>query len=43
MVKLFQLKSSNGWGDSNFKDLLTLFKDMLPQGNFVPKTIYEAK
>jgi hypothetical protein len=43
MVKLFQLKMSNGWSDCSFKDLLMLLKDMLPQGNTVPKTIYEAK
>jgi hypothetical protein len=43
MVKFFQLKASNGWSDGNFKDLLTLLKDMLPQGNVVPKIIYEAK
>jgi hypothetical protein len=43
MVKLFQLKASNGWSDCSLKDLLTLLKDMLPQGNAVPKTVYEAK
>jgi hypothetical protein len=43
MVKLFQLKESNGWSDCSFKELLTLLKDMLPQGNVVPKTVYEAK
>ena len=43
MVKLFQLKASNGWSDYSFRDFLTLLKDMLPQGNTVPKTIYEAK
>jgi hypothetical protein len=43
MVKLFQLKVSNEWSDGSFKDLLTLLKDMLPQGNSVPETIYEAK
>jgi hypothetical protein len=43
MVKLFQLKVSNGWSDDSFKDLLTLLKDMLPQGNIVPETVYEAK
>jgi hypothetical protein len=43
MVKLFQLKASNGWSDCSFKDLLMLFKDMLPQGNAVPETVYEAK
>jgi hypothetical protein len=43
MMKLFQLKASNGWSDSSFKDLLTLLKDMLPQGNAVPETVYEVK
>jgi hypothetical protein len=43
MVKLFQLKVSNGWSDCSFKDLLMLLKDMLPQGSVVPKTVYEAK
>jgi hypothetical protein len=43
MVKLFQLKASNIWSDCSFKDLLTLLKDMLPQGNAIPGTIYEAK
>jgi hypothetical protein len=27
MVKLFQLKASNGWGDYSFEDLLMLLKD----------------
>jgi hypothetical protein len=43
MVKLFQLKAINRWSDGSFKDLLTLLKDMLPQGNVVPKTVYEVK
>jgi hypothetical protein len=43
MVKLFQLKASNRWSDCSFNDLLTLLRDKLPQGNTVPKTIYEAK
>jgi hypothetical protein len=43
MVKLFQLKASNGWSDCIFKDLLMLLKDMLPQGNTILETIYEAK
>jgi hypothetical protein len=43
IVKLFQLKASNRWSDGSFKDLLTLLKDMLPQGNVVPSIVYEAK
>jgi hypothetical protein len=43
MVKLFLWKVRNGWSDCSFKELLTLLKDMLLQGNVVPKTIYKAK
>jgi hypothetical protein len=43
MVKLFQLKASHRWSDGSFKELLALLKDMLPQGNTVPETVYEAK
>jgi hypothetical protein len=43
MVKPFQLKASNGWSDGSFNDLLTLLKDMLPQGNSVLETVYEVK
>jgi hypothetical protein len=43
MVKLFQYKASNGWSDGSFRDLLTLLKDMLSQGNSVPEAVYEAK
>jgi hypothetical protein len=43
MVKLFQLKASNGWSDYSFKDMLMLLKDMLPQDNSVSETIYEIK
>jgi hypothetical protein len=41
MVKLFQLKASNGWSDCSFKNLLLLLKDMLPQVNAVPETVYK--
>jgi hypothetical protein len=37
------LKASYGWSDYSFKHLLTLLKDMLPQGNAVPETVYEVK
>ena len=43
MVKLFRLKAGNGWSDGSFKELLTLLKDMLPRGNLIPDTVYEAK
>jgi hypothetical protein len=43
LIKLFQLKARNGCSDGSFMELLTLLKDMLPQGNAVPETVYEAK
>jgi hypothetical protein len=43
MVKLFQLKANNGQSDYSLKELLMLLKDMLPQGNAVRETVYEAK
>jgi hypothetical protein len=32
MVKLFWMRASNRWSDCSFKDLLTLLKEILPQG-----------
>jgi hypothetical protein len=43
IMKLLQLKESNGWIDCSFKDSLMLLKDMLPQDNAVCETVYEAK
>jgi hypothetical protein len=43
MVKIFLLKTSNRWSDGSFKNLLTLLKDMLPQGNIVTEIVYKAK
>jgi hypothetical protein len=43
MMNLFQLKASNRWSDGSFKDMLMLHKDMLPQCNVIPETVYEAK
>jgi hypothetical protein len=43
MVKLFQLKASNGWSDGSFEELLTLLRDMLPRDNTVSEIVYEAK
>jgi hypothetical protein len=37
------MKLSNRWSDGSFKDLLMLLKDMLPQDNAVPETVYETK
>ena len=42
-LKLLQLKAAHGWTDKNFKALLLLLKDMLPEGNLLSDTVYEAK
>lgn len=42
-LKLLQLKAAHGWTDKSFKALLLLLKDMLPEGNLLPVTVYEAK
>ncbi|KAL9666217.1 hypothetical protein QQ045_000541 [Rhodiola kirilowii] len=42
-LKLFNLKAKNGWTDKSFTEVLTLVKDMLPEGNTLPNRTYEAK
>ena len=42
-LKLLQLKAAHGWTDKSFKQLLDLLKDMLPEGNQVAGSVYEAK
>ena len=37
------LKAINGWIDKSFMKLLQLLKDMLQEGNIVPKCNYKAK
>jgi hypothetical protein len=41
--KTFSFEGKKGWSDCSFKDLLMLLRDMLPQGNAVLGTVYEAK
>nr|CAE05230.3 OSJNBa0011K22.12 [Oryza sativa Japonica Group] len=43
VLELMKLKASNGWSDKNFTELLELLKDLLPEGNNLPQTTYEAK
>lgn len=43
ILRFLQLKANNGWSDNSFKALLDLLRDILPQGNLVPRTVYEAK
>ena len=42
-LKLLQLKATHHWTDRGFKALLDLLRDMLPEGNEIPKTTYETK
>ena len=42
-LKLLQLKATHHMTARGFKALLDLLRDMLPEGNEIPKTTYEAK
>jgi len=42
-LKLLQLKATHHITDRGFKALLDLLRDMLPQGNEIPKNTNEAK
>jgi hypothetical protein len=42
-LKLLQLKADHGWSNKSFKHLLDVLKDMLPEGNQIAESIYEAK
>ncbi|XP_074291905.1 uncharacterized protein LOC141618722 [Silene latifolia] len=43
VVKLYNLKATNGWSDKSFTQLLELLKDMLPEDNVLPNRTYAAK
>ncbi|XP_027364518.1 uncharacterized protein LOC113871621 [Abrus precatorius] len=43
VLKLYNLKASNGWIDKSFTELLSLLHEMLPEDNVLPKRTYEAK
>ncbi|KAH9781219.1 hypothetical protein KPL71_008375 [Citrus sinensis] len=43
LVKLYNIKGRYGWSDSSFLDLLSALSDMLPEGNDLPVSMYEAK
>ncbi|XP_074301292.1 uncharacterized protein LOC141632667 [Silene latifolia] len=43
VVKLYNLKATNGWSDKSFTHLLELLKDMLPEDNVLPNRTYAAK
>nr|ABB47328.1 transposon protein, putative, CACTA, En/Spm sub-class [Oryza sativa Japonica Group] len=43
VLELMKLKTSNGWTDTSFTKLLDMLSDMLPEGNMLAKSTYEAK
>ena len=43
ILKLLQWKTSNGLSDKEFEEMLKLIKNLLPEGNTLPETTYEAK
>jgi hypothetical protein len=42
-LKLLQLKADHGWSNKSFKHLLDVLRDMLPEGNQIAESVYEAK
>jgi hypothetical protein len=42
-LKLLQLKADHGWSNKSFKHLLDVLRDMLPEGNQIVESVYEAK
>jgi hypothetical protein len=42
-LKLLQLKTDHGWSNKSFKHLFDVLRDMLPDGNQIAESIYEAK
>jgi hypothetical protein len=42
-LKLLQLRADHGCSNKSFKHLLDVLRDMLPEGNQIAKSIYEAK
>ncbi|KAL5562732.1 hypothetical protein UlMin_032479 [Ulmus minor] len=43
IVRLYNLKSGNGWSDKSFSELLKLLAEMFPQPNELPTSMYEVK
>ncbi|CAL9019318.1 unnamed protein product [Prunus brigantina] len=43
LVKLYNLKAKHGMSDVCFTELLILQGDLLPEGNTIPTSMYEAK
>jgi hypothetical protein len=43
MLELLKLKSSHGWSDNSFPELLSLLAKLLPKPNTFPTSTYRAK
>jgi hypothetical protein len=42
-LKLLQLNADHSWSNKSFKHLLDVLRDMLPKGNQIAESVYEAK
>ena len=43
VLRLFNMKARNGWTNRSFIELLEFLHEILPQGNTLPNSHYEAK
>ncbi|CAH9058460.1 unnamed protein product [Cuscuta europaea] len=43
VITLYNVKAKKNWGDASFTSLLEVLHDMLPDGNEMPKSNYNAK
>ncbi|XP_024163761.2 uncharacterized protein LOC112170658 [Rosa chinensis] len=43
LVKLYNLKAKHGMSDAAYSDWLIAFGELLPEGNEIPTSVYEAK
>ncbi|KAJ9539147.1 hypothetical protein OSB04_031880 [Centaurea solstitialis] len=43
VLKLFNLKANNGWSDTSFTSLLEILREMYPDDNEFPVSLYHAK
>jgi hypothetical protein len=42
-LKLLQLKAYHCWRNKSFKHLFDVLRDMLPEGNQITESVYDAK
>ena len=43
LICLYNLKAKHGWTDSSFSELMSLVNELLPKGNLMPISMYNAK